>query len=230
MITRCADDASPRPEHLVFEQLAGVARALGQPHRLLLLTLLAQGERSVEALCAAAGLKLGNTSQHLHRLQRAGLVVSRKDAQRVFYRLSDETVVAMLAILRRIAERNLAQVSRIAEQYFGHRDHLQPISREELRRRLKKDQITIIDVRPAEEFAAGHLPGAINVPIAELQQRLRKLPRDKEVIAYCRGPYCLMSYEAVETLRKRGFKALRLQDGFPEWKAAGLPVASGSTR
>ena len=212
----------------MLEQLAIVARALGQPHRLLLLTILAQGERSVELLAEAAGLKLGNTSQHLHRLQRAGLVTSRKDAQRVFYQLSDEAVVGMLATLRQIAERNLAQMSAIAEKYFRERVPLEPVSREELHRRIKNNTVTIIDVRPAEEFGAGHLPGAINVPTRELQRRLKKLPRDKEIIAYCRGPYCLMSYEAVETLRRRGFKAMRLQDGYPEWKAKGFPLETGN--
>ena len=228
MITTSRGNASPPPEHLVLEQLATVARALAQPHRLLLLTILAQGERSVETLAEAAGLKLGNTSQHLHRLQRAGLVTSRKDAQRVVYQLSDEAAVVVLAILRQIAERNLAQMSVIAQKYFHERDPLEPVSREELRRRIRKDTVTIIDVRPAEEFAAGHLPGAINVPTEELQRRLSKLPRNKEIIAYCRGPYCLMSYEAVETLRKCGFKAIRLQDGYPEWKAAGFPVEAGN--
>ncbi|MHB8381520.1 MAG: ArsR/SmtB family transcription factor [Candidatus Binataceae bacterium] len=221
-------DTSPRPELLVLEQVANLARALGHPHRLLLLTLLAQGRRSVEALAEAAALKLGNTSQHLHRLQRAGLVISRKDAQRVFYQLSDEAVVNMITLLRQIGERNLAQMSRIEQKYFFEHDRLAPISRDQLRRLMKTHSVTIIDVRPAEEFAAGHLPGALNLPIAELQRRLRKLPRDKEIIAYCRGPYCLMSYEAVERLRLRGFKAIRLQDGFPEWKAAGLPVAAGA--
>jgi rhodanese-related sulfurtransferase/DNA-binding HxlR family transcriptional regulator len=228
MIINFGGNASPRPELLVLEQLATVARALGQPYRLLLLTILAQGERSVETLSGAAGLKLGNTSQHLQRLQRAGLVTSRKDGQRVFYRLSDEAVVGVLATLRQIAEHNLAQMSAIAEKYFRARDHLEPVSREELRRRIKNDTVTIIDVRPAEEFIAGHLPGAINVPTEELKRRLSKLPRDKEIVAYCRGPYCLMSYEAVEILRRRGFKAMRLQDGCPEWKAQGLPLETGN--
>ncbi len=228
MITRFAPDASPRPEHLVLEQLAVVARAFAQPHRLLLLTILAQGERSVEMLAEAAGLKLGNTSQHLRSLQRAGLVTSRKDAQRVIYQISDETVVGMLATLRQIAECNLAQMSVIAQKYFHARDRLEPVSREELHRRIKNDTVIIIDVRPAAEFVAGHLPGAINVPTEELQRRLSKLPRNHDIIAYCRGAYCLMSYEAVETLRRRGFKAMRLQDGYPEWKAAGFPVEAGN--
>lgn len=155
------------------------------------------------------------------------MVTSRKDAQHVFYQLSDDAVIEVLAVLRQIAERNLAQMSVIARKHFRSLDSLEPVSREELRRRIRKDTVTIIDVRPAEEFAAGHLPGAINVPTQELQRRLGKLPRDKEIIAYCRGPYCLMSYEAVEALRRRGFKAIRLQDGFPEWKAAGFPVEAG---
>jgi len=228
MILRSRDDTSLRPDLLVLEQLANLARALGHPHRLLLLTHLAQGQRSVEALAEAAGLKLGNTSQHLHRLQLAGLVVSRKEAQRVFYQLSDEAVVRMIAKMRQVGERNLAQMSRIEQKYFVEHDRLAPISRGQLRRLMKTHSVTIIDVRPAGEFAAGHLPGALNLPLAELQRRLRELPRDKEVIAYCRGPYCLMSYEAVERLRLRGFKATRLEDGFPEWKAAGLPVAASA--
>jgi rhodanese-related sulfurtransferase/predicted transcriptional regulator len=212
------------PKRALFEQFATVAKTLGNSHRLELLEMLAQGERSVEGLADLTGLTVANTSQHLQNLRRAGLVTARREGKRIFYRLADDEVVSLLGSLRHLAERNLAQVERIVAGYFRERDSLEPISREELKRRTRKGLVTLIDVRPPEEFAAGHIPRAINVPLKDLARRLKELPPAREVIAYCRGPYCVLSYEAVWVLRHRGFKARRLEDGYPEWKIAGLPV------
>jgi len=216
------------PKRTLFEHFAAVAKALGSGHRLELVELLAQGERSVEVLAQLAGLSLANASQHLQHLRRAGLVTSRKQGKRVLYRLADEAVMTLLASLRQIAERNVADVERVVASYFRERDSLEPVSRKELMRRMRARLVTVIDVRPEEEFAAGHIRGAINVPLKDLKRRLGELPSGQEVVAYCRGPYCVLSYEAVAALRKRGFKALRLEDGYPEWKAARLPVEIAS--
>jgi ArsR family transcriptional regulator len=208
----------------MFEHLAAVARAIGSAHRLELLELLAQTERSVEDLAGLAGLTIANASQHLQQLRRFGLVEARRDGKRVIYKLADPEVVVLLAALSRVTQRNVSAVEKVLNSYFRERDNLEPVSRKELLQRLRDGLVTVIDARPAEEFATGHLPGAINVPLSELRRRLRGLPKDQEIIAYCRGPYCVLSYEAVAELRKRGFKALRLEDGYPEWKAAGLPI------
>ncbi len=216
--------SSENPKRMLFEQFAAVARTLGNGHRLELLELLAQGERSVERLADLSGLAIANASQHLQNLRRAGLVTTRREGKRIFYRLSDETVVSLLGSLRKVAERNLAEVERVVAGYFRERDALEPVTRPELIRRMRRGLATVIDVRPQEEFAAGHIPGAINVPLKDLARRLKELPSTKEVVAYCRGPYCVLSYEAVWALRHRGFKARRLEDGYPEWKIAGLPV------
>ncbi len=218
--------SSESPKFALFSQFAAVAKALGHAHRLELLEFVAQGERSVDQLAERAGLTIGNTSQHLQRLRRAGLVASRRDGKRVLYRLADEAVVGLLAALRHIAERNIAEVQRLLDGYFRARDALEPVSREELARRLREGLVTLLDVRPRDEFAAGHLPGAINLPLQELEARLADLPRDHEIVAYCRGPYCVLSFEAVAALRARGFSARRFEEGYPEWKAAGLPVAA----
>ncbi len=212
------------PKRALLSHFAAVAKAIGHAHRLELLELLAQGERSVESLAEIAGLTVGNASQHLQRLRRAGLLTSRREGKHVFYRLTDESIVGLLAALRRIAERNIAEVQKVVDGYFHERDSLEPVSREELVRRMRDGLVTLLDVRPRDEFAVGHLPGAINIPLCELEQRLADVPRDEEIIAYCRGPYCVFSFEAVAALRERGFKARRLEDGYPEWKAAGLPV------
>ncbi len=212
---------------LLYEHFAAVARALGSGHRLELLELLAQGERSVEELTELAGLVVANASQHLQQLRRAGLVCSRKEGRFVFYRLADDSVVRLVGSLRDVAERNYAEAARVVELYFHQRDALEPVSREELLRRKRERSVTVLDVRPAEEFAAGHIEGAINIPLKELERRLAEVRRGREVVAYCRGPYCVMAYEAVERLRERGFKVRRLVDGYPEWRLAGLPVATG---
>jgi ArsR family transcriptional regulator len=214
-------------KRVLYEHFAEVARALGSGHRLELLELLAQGERSVEELTELAGLAVANASQHLQHLRRAGLVSSRKEGKYVFYRLTDDAVVRLLSALRDVAERNYAEAARVVELYFRQRDALEPVSREELLRRNREGSVTVLDVRPAEEFAAGHIEGAINIPIKELERRLAEVGRGREVVAYCRGPYCVMAYEAVARLRERGFKVRRLVDGYPEWRVAGLPVSAG---
>jgi ArsR family transcriptional regulator len=212
------------PKQALFAEFASVARALGHPHRLEILEHLAQGERGVEALSGRVVLSIANTSQHLQQLRRAGLVASRREGRFVLYRLADETVLELLSCLRRVAERNLAEVNRIVRGYFADRDNMEPVSREELLERLRDGLATVLDVRPADEFAFGHLPGAINIPLSELAARLAEVDPSQEIVAYCRGAYCVLSFEAVAALRGHGFAARRLEDGFPEWKAAGLPV------
>jgi rhodanese-related sulfurtransferase/DNA-binding transcriptional ArsR family regulator len=220
--------ATDNPGLGMFEQFAAVARALGHSHRLVLVQLLGQGETAVEVLAERAGLTIGNASQHLQRLRRAGLVASRKQGQRVLYRLADDAVLSLLADLRAVAERNLAEARELVQTYFRERDRLEPLSRKELLRRMRNKQVTVLDVRSAGEFASGHLPGAVNIPLGELRRRLKELPSGQNVVAYCRGPYCVFSYEAVAQLRQHGYQALRLEDGYPEWKAAGLPVESSA--
>lgn len=220
--------SSNNPKRELYAQFAIVAKALAHEHRLELLELVAQGERSVEALAERSGLSIANASQHLQQLRRAGLVTARRQAKFVLYRLMDDSVLTMLAAMQKVAERNVGEVERILRSYFYERDELEPVSRAELTQRMKKGLVTLIDVRPEDEFALGHVPGARNIPLSQLKQRLSKLNRKTEIIAYCRGPYCVLSFEAVAQLRKLGFKARRLEDGLPEWKAAGLPVQTGA--
>lgn len=213
----------------MFEHFAAVARTLGSAHRLELLELLAQRPRSVEELGRLSGLTIANTSQHLQRLRRVGMVEASRDGKRAVYRLADAEIMALLGALRRVTERNVGAVEKVLNSYFRERDNLEPVSRKELLRRMRDGLVTVADTRPPEEFAAGHLPGAINLPLREFKRRLRELPRGQEIVAYCRGPYCVLSYEAVAELRKRGFKAARLEEGYPEWRAAGLPVEHSAT-
>jgi rhodanese-related sulfurtransferase/DNA-binding transcriptional ArsR family regulator len=208
----------------LYRSIARVAQALASGNRLQLLEFLAQGGRSVDALAAMTEMTVANTSQHLQALRQAGLVAARKDGQRVYYRVAGDDVVRLLEALRWVAESRLAEVRQLVTDFLGHKDTLEPVPAKELLARAKKGLVTVLDVRPAEEFAAGHLPGAVNIPLERLESELAKLPKRREVIAYCRGPYCLMSFDAVLQLRKRGWKARRLESGFPEWKAAGLPV------
>jgi rhodanese-related sulfurtransferase/biotin operon repressor len=210
----------------LYAQLARVAQALASPGRLQILEHVAQGERSVEALSAMTGLSVANASKHLQSLRQAGLVTARKEGLRVYYLLAGDDVVALVSALRAVAEHRVAEMEGLVKLWLSHRDELEPVPAAELLTRAKKGLVTVLDVRPAEEFAAGHIPGAINVPVARLEDFLPQLPRRREVVAYCRGPYCLMSFEAVEALRKRGWRARRLENGFPEWRAAGLPVAA----
>ena len=215
--------SSENPKRALFAGLADVAKALGSGHRLEIVELLAQGERSVEAVAERMGLPIANTSQHLQVMRRAGLLTARRAGKRVLYRLSDPSVLGLTAALRVVAERQSAEVRDVIGSYFRKRDGLEPVSRRELVRRLKDRVVTVLDVRPEDEYAAGHVPEAVNIPLRELARRLRELPRNREIVAYCRGPYCVLAFEAVALLRERGFKVRRLEDGFPEWKAAGLP-------
>jgi rhodanese-related sulfurtransferase/DNA-binding transcriptional ArsR family regulator len=217
------------PKLALFAQFAAVAKSLGHAHRLELLEQLAQGERTVEVLADRTGLSVANASQHLQQMRRAGLVANRRDGKFVHYRLADDAVLELLAALRRIAERNVAEVERVVRNYFNARDDMEAVSRGELLERSRAGTVTILDVRPEDEFALGHLPGALNIPLRELEARLGELHPKQEIVAYCRGPYCVLSYEAVAKLRARGFKVRRLEDGLPEWRAAGLPVITIET-
>ncbi len=220
--------SSGGPKQAVFACLAEIAQALGHAHRLELLEHLGQGERSVEDLAARAHLTFANTSRHLQILRRARLVEPRRDGKRMLYSLSgDEEVVRLLHALGRVGERNVAEIERVMAAYFRARDELEPVSRENLMERMRDGLVTVLDVRPEDEFALGHVPGALNVPLAALERRLAELPSGKEIIAYCRGPYCVLSFEAVAALRARGYRVRRLEDGYPEWKAAGLVVEAG---
>jgi len=217
--------SSAAPKQAIFAGLAEVAQALGHAHRLELLEHVAQGMRSVEELSARANLSFANTSRHLQILRRARLVDTERRGKHVLYRLAgDAEVVELVRALGRVGERNVAEVSRVMSDYFHARDALEAVSRKELISRLRNGLVTVLDVRPEDEFALGHLPGAINIPLSKLKHRLGELPADREVIAYCRGPYCVLSFEAVAALRARGYLVRRLEDGYPEWKAAGLPV------
>jgi ArsR family transcriptional regulator len=215
---------SETPKQVLLSALAEVAKAIAHPHRLDLLEQLAQGERGVEAVAARTGLSVANASQHLQQLRRAGLVATRRDGKFVRYRLADDTALDLLRTLGTVAERNVAAIDRLIHTYFNDRDALEPVSREELLERSRMGFVTVLDVRPADEYAMGHLPGAINIPLAELEARLAEIEPGQEIVAYCRGRYCVLSFEAVATLRARGFNVRRLEDGLPEWRAAGLPV------
>lgn len=215
----------------IYESLAEVAQALGHAHRLELLEHLAQGERSVEQLSARTSLTFANTSRHLQILRRARLVESTRQGKRVLYRLAGEAeVVALIKALGRVGERNVAEIHQVMAAYFKARDALEPVSREDLSARLRDGLVTVLDVRPEDEFTVGHLPGALNIPLSQLERRLSEIPADREVVAYCRGPYCVLSFDAVRTLRARGYMVRRLEDGYPEWKASGLPVACATER
>jgi rhodanese-related sulfurtransferase/DNA-binding transcriptional ArsR family regulator len=211
-------------KHALYQSLSRVAKALSNANRLQLLEFIAQGERSVDELATMAGLSVANASQHLQELRQAGLVTARKEGLRVFYGIAGNDVVQLYDMLRGVGEARIAEVQSLVRAFVGDKDDLEPVPAEELLMRIRKGLVTVLDVRPAEEYAVGHLPGAINIPLDRLEECLAKLPKRREVVAYCRGPYCLMSFEAVSKLRKRGRKARRLEKGFPEWKAAGLPV------
>jgi rhodanese-related sulfurtransferase len=208
----------------LFAQFARVGKALSNGNRLELLEYLAQGERSVEELATVAGLTIGNTSQHLQHLRQVGLVSSRKEGLKVFYRISDDDVIDLLNALRSVAERHVADVERLINSFLTVKDELEPVPRKELLKRVKEGLVTVIDVRPPEEYAAGHVPGAINIPVNKLKSRLKDLDTTQEIVAYCRGPHCVLAFDAVAQLRKKGINARRLEDGYPEWKRAGLPI------
>ncbi len=210
----------------LFDGFAAVGKALGNGRRAELIDVLAQGERSVEALASEVAQSVANTSQHLQVLSRAGLVDARRDGNRVLYRLAGDTVAELWASVRTVATEHLAGLDRLAAEYLGDRSGMEELSRSELARRLA-DGLVVWDVRPVEEFEAGHIPGAVSVPPGEVRRRLRSVSKDAEVVAYCRGPFCVFADDAVRALRDRGRRAARLEDGFPEWRRAGLPVAVG---
>jgi rhodanese-related sulfurtransferase/DNA-binding transcriptional ArsR family regulator len=209
----------------LFDEFARVGKVLASGRRIELLDVLANGERTVEGLARQLGLSVANTSQHLQVLRQAGLVATRREGTSVHYRLAAPEVFDLWRALRTLASSRLAEVERLAAAYLGARDQLEPITRQELARRLEEgDELVVLDVRPTEEHAAGHLPGAVSIPLAELRERLRELPGDREIVAYCRGPFCAFAHEAIAVLTDAGLTARRLEDGLPEWAAAGLPV------
>lgn len=208
----------------LYAQFSRLGKAVSNPKRIELLELLAQAERGVDELAAASRMDVSNTSAQLQVLSRARLVEHRREGKRVLYRLADDSVSRFLVALREIGRARLAEVEQVARDYFQARDRLEPVSSTDLLERLQRGQVLVVDVRPAREFAAGHIPGALSMPLAELDARLPELPRDAEIVAYCRGPFCVLAPQAVEILRQAGFRARRLEDGLPEWRLAGLPV------
>ena len=212
----------------LYAQFARVGKALGSPQRLEVLELLGQGERTVDSLAGELGVPIANVSQHLQALRRAELVESRKRAQFVYYRLADPAVSDLCRALRTVSERRLAELDRIVRDHFGDRADADPVSMPELLKRARSADVVILDTRPSGEYEAGHIAGAISMPVADLRRRLRELPKDKEYVAYCRGPYCVYADQAVEFLKTKGRRARRLLEGFPEWRVAGLPVEDGT--
>jgi rhodanese-related sulfurtransferase/DNA-binding transcriptional ArsR family regulator len=211
----------------LYGQFARIGKALGNPHRLEFLELLAQSERTVDSLATETGLSLANASQHLQSLKQAALVESRKQGLFVYYRLADPAVFELCAAIQRVAHRRLADLERLVHEHFGDRSNPEPVRLQDLLARLRSSDVVILDARPAQEYEAGHIAGAISVPVDELQRRLRQLPRNKEYVAYCRGPYCVYADRAVELLRASKRRARRLEEGFPEWRAAGFPIEYG---
>ncbi len=215
-------------KNAIYEQLARIGKALSAPKRLELLDLLCQGPRSVEALAEQAAISVANASQHLQVLRAARLVETEKKGLYVEYRLADDDVGSFFVGLRGLAESRLAEVEQVARAYFAQRGALQPVAGVELLRRVRNGEVTVLDVRPLEEYQAGHIPGALSIPVAQLKARLKELPKQREVVAYCRGPYCVMAVEAVELLRKKGFKAQRMEQGVVDWRARGYRVEATS--
>ena len=212
----------------LYGQLARLGKALASPHRLEILELLAQRDRTVDSLATEMGLSLANTSQHLQTLRQAALVESRKDGLFVHYRLADPDVFELSKVIRSVAERRLADFERLVQEHFGARSDAEPVPMNELLKRARSKQVVILDTRPASEYVAGHIAGAISVPVDELQRRLQELTKGKDYVAYCRGPYCVYADRAVEILRANGRRARRLAEGFPKWRSAGLPISSGT--
>ena len=209
----------------LYRQFARIGKAVASSRRLELLEILAQGERTVEKLARETHLSVANASHHLHVLREARLVEARKAGLYVFYRLADPTVYDLSQLIRKLAERQLTEVSTIVETYLTARDELEPVGQRDLLKRARAGTVVVLDVRPSEEYRAGHIPGAVSVPVEDLADRIGELPSGKEFVAYCRGPYCVLAFRAVEILRARGLRARRLADGFPEWRAAGLPIS-----
>jgi rhodanese-related sulfurtransferase len=212
----------------LYAQFSRIGHAVSSPKRLELLDLLSQGEKPVEQLAEESATPVKNTSAHLRALRQARLVETRRDGLHVYYRLADDAVFRFLRDLQALGRQRLAEVEQVARDYLEHRDELEPVSLKELRQRLRQGGVTLLDVRPAGEYAAGHIPGAVSIPIAELKRRLGEVPKRREVIAYCRGPYCVYSVEALEILRRHGYRARRLHVGVPDWRAEGYPVSPAS--
>ncbi len=208
----------------LFGQFAKIAKAVSSGNRLEMLEFLAQCEYSVEDLAKLMELSVANTSQHLQQLRQADLVTARKSGQHVFYRVNGEDVIELVHSLRTVAQRHLAEVDQLVNSYLTAQDSLEPITRGELLQRAQEGSVLVLDVRPSAEYRAGHLPGAINISLADLKKHLADFDQEQEIVAYCRGPYCVLAFEAVKLLRGKKFRARRLQDGYPEWKGAGLPV------
>ena len=215
------------PRQQAYAELARIGGALSSDIRLEILELLAQAERNVDDLARLTGVSVANVSQHLQKLRQAGLIAGRKQGLFVFYRLAGERVAELLSVLARVAEAHSAEIERIVRSYYLSRDDFEPVEPADVLDRTKRGLVIVLDVRPPEEFVAGHIPGAVNIPIGELAKRLRELPKKKQIVAYCRGPFCLMSFQAVELLMKRGYDARRLRDGLPEWRGEGRAVATG---
>jgi rhodanese-related sulfurtransferase len=213
-----------------YDQLARIGKALASGPRLEILDLLCQGPRVVEAIAAEVEQSMANTSHHLQALRRAGLVDSERDGIRIVYRVADDDVRTFFGALRRVGESHLAELQRVAERFLSDRGALDPVDRDGLVDRVQRGEVTVVDVRPADEFAAGHLPGAVSIPLPELKQRLKELPKRREVVAYCRGPYCVMAIDAVELLRSAGYRAERLEDGVADWRARGLAIETSEER
>lgn len=211
----------------LFDALAGVAKALGNGRRAEIVDVLAQGERSVEEIAGEVGQSVANTSQHLQTLLRAGLVRTRREGTRVYYRPASPAVQSLWAAVRDVAAEHVAELESLAAAYLGDRSALDSVTRQELASRLRSRNVVVLDVRPEAEYRAGHIAGAVSLPVAELTRRLREIPRDRTVVAYCRGPFCVYADDAVRALRRRGYGAARLEDGFPEWAREGLPVEAG---
>jgi rhodanese-related sulfurtransferase/predicted transcriptional regulator len=211
----------------LFTQFARVGKALSNAHRIELIEFIAQGESNVEHLARRCGMTIANTSQHLQQLRQAGLVTSRKDGQHVLYRLTGNDVIMLLGCLRNVAEHHIAEVERLVKAYLDVRDDLEPLPAVELLERAKRGEISVIDVRPKDEYQAGHVNGASNIPIEELEKHLGELDPGKEIVAYCRGPHCILAFDAVAKLRQKGFHARRLENGYPEWQLAGMPTETG---
>jgi len=212
----------------LYGQLARLGKAIASPHRLEIVELLAQGERTVDSLATEIGLSLANASQHLQALRQAALVESRKDGLFVYYRLSDPDVFELSKVIRTVAERRLAELDRLVHEHFGNRADAELVPMDELLKRARSKQVVVLDTRPASEYVAGHIAGAISIPVEDIQRRLKELTKGKEYVAYCRGPYCIYADRAVEILRAHGRRARRLGQGFPEWRSAGFPVSQGA--
>jgi len=222
--------ANRRFKTAIYEQFARIGKAIANPSRLELLDLLCQGPRTVEALAKEAGLGLANTSQHLKALRQARLVEAEKAGLYVTYSLADEQVCQFFRSLRSVAETRLAEIREITREFLADRKGLEPVDREALLNKVRDGAVIVLDVRPAEEYRAGHIPGALSIPLKELERRLSDLPRERDIVAYCRGPYCVLAVEAVEMLRARGFSAFRLEQSVQDWRAEGLPVLVGEER